>query len=339
MHPDNSQNTIGNAGSSTAQPEDSSHRHLCLDLPGLWSVVLAGGEGTRIRPFIQSWLGRHRPKQYCAFVGTRSLLQHTLDRAARLAPDERTLVVIDRSHRQFAEPQLAGRPSIRLILQPCNRDTAPGIFLPLTYVRQMDAEATAIVYPSDHFVYPEHQYNETVRAAVEEAACHPDRLILLGVTPDSLELEYGWIQPGTGNGSRVMSVKTFVEKPGVAEARAIMEAGALWNTFVLVSRVKLLWQLGWLFFPEMMPLFETLGSVIGTDDEADALNSIYSEMPARNFSSDLLQRAPQHVGVVKLDGVLWSDWGRPERIIESLRKIDREPAFQSPELEEAQATA
>ncbi len=41
---------------------------------GLWSIVLAGGEGERLRPFVERWLGRHRPKQYCAFVGTRSML-------------------------------------------------------------------------------------------------------------------------------------------------------------------------------------------------------------------------------------------------------------------------
>ena len=50
----------------------------------LWSIILAGGEGNRTRPFIEQWLGRHKPKQYCTFVGNRSMLQHTFDRADRL---------------------------------------------------------------------------------------------------------------------------------------------------------------------------------------------------------------------------------------------------------------
>ena len=45
----------------------------------LWSIILAGGEGERTRPFIEQWLGGHKPKQYCTFVGKRSMLQHTLD--------------------------------------------------------------------------------------------------------------------------------------------------------------------------------------------------------------------------------------------------------------------
>ncbi len=46
----------------------------------LWSIILAGGEGERMRPFIRRWLGHHKPKQYCTFVGSRSLFQHTVDR-------------------------------------------------------------------------------------------------------------------------------------------------------------------------------------------------------------------------------------------------------------------
>ena len=36
----------------------------------LWSIILAGGEGTRVSSLIHRWLGRPKPKQYCAFVGT-----------------------------------------------------------------------------------------------------------------------------------------------------------------------------------------------------------------------------------------------------------------------------
>ncbi|HYK90038.1 MAG TPA: sugar phosphate nucleotidyltransferase [Acidobacteriota bacterium] len=317
-------------------------RHPCLEMPGLWSVVLAGGEGNRIRTFIQGWLGRHRPKQYCTFVGTRSLLQHTLDRAGRLVPDERTLVVIDRTHRQIAESQIAGRSSIRLIVQPCNRDTAAGIFLPLTYIRRIDPEATVVIYPSDHFVYPENAYVGAVQVAVEEARCLTNRLLLLGVAPDELELEYGWVRPGPaleGNGGNVRSVEAFIEKPGMAEAKAVMESGALWNTFVLAAKVEWLWQLGWRFFPRMMPLFGTLEKAIGSRREGRILSLIYERMPTLNFSTNFLQRAPEHVGVMKLEGVLWSDWGRPERIVASLQKINRQPAFSLDRMHKARASA
>ncbi len=300
----------------------------CLD--HIWSVVLAGGEGTRIRPAIQDWFGERRPKQYCTFVGTRSLLEHTLSRARRLVPDARTLVVVDKSHANFAEAQLRSRPEIRPIIQPRNCDTAAGVFLPLTYIRRLDPQAIAVLYPSDHFVYPEERFVSTVREAVAGASRLSGYLILLGIEPDCLELDYGWIQPGPairGGGGRIRSVRAFVEKPGYSEIRAAAVCGALWNTFVLVVKIESLWRLGWRFFPETMRLFQTLEGAIGSARETEVLDHIYSVMPSFNFSSALLQRIPERVGVLELHNVLWSDWGRPERVVSSLSMIDKTPSF------------
>src|SRR5688572_33404456 len=128
----------------------------------LWSIVLAGGEGVRLRPLIERWLGGHRPKQYCTFVGTRSLFQHTLDRADLLTRPERKVVLVAAGHRKEACQQLQGRLAARVVLQPLNRDTAPGVFLPLTYVRAANHDATVVIYPSDHFINPEERFMDFV---------------------------------------------------------------------------------------------------------------------------------------------------------------------------------
>src|SRR6266849_939612 len=71
-----------------------------------WGIVLAGGEGRRLREYIRSRFGHERPKQYCVFTGTRSMLRHTIDRAQRLIPRERLLTVINRNHLKYAEEHL-----------------------------------------------------------------------------------------------------------------------------------------------------------------------------------------------------------------------------------------
>lgn len=297
----------------------------------LWSVVLAGGQGERLKPLILSWLGRHRPKQYCTFVGTRSMLQHTLDRAAKLSAPKRIVTVIAQEHRREAWTHFEGRAVGTVLLQPKNRDTAAGIFLPLTYIRSRDPDATVVIYPSDHFVYPESRLTDAVQRAVWAVERLPDRPVLLGVAPDRLELDYGWIQPGqhlaSSGGQQVQTVRAFLEKPTTAQADASLHAGALWNTLVLAAKVEALWKLGWRSFPDMIPLFERLGGAIGTSQEGTILEAIYREMPAWNFSSGFLQRVPEHIAVMEMDGVLWSDWGRPERIVNTLRRIGRQPSF------------
>ncbi len=297
----------------------------------LWSVILAGGEGERVRPLIQRWLGRHRPKQYCTFVGTRSMFQHTLDRAAALTPAPRMVTVISRSHRREAFSQLDGRQAGTVLLQPKNRDTAAGIFLPLTYVKAYDPKARVAIFPSDHFVHPEDWFLETVAAAARAAERLHDRVVLLGVRADSAEPEYGWIRPARflalEGAHPVRAVSAFLEKPTRAEAEEHMARGALWNTLVLTAKVSTLWEMGRRCFPDLVSRFDRLESVIGTSEEGRVLEQTYHDMPALNFSRDLLEHLPECVAVMELRDVLWSDWGKPERIAETIQRIGRKPAF------------
>ncbi|WP_447962686.1 sugar phosphate nucleotidyltransferase [Nitrospira sp. Ecomares 2.1] len=306
---------------------------LSTQVNHLWSVVLAGGEGERTRPFIEQWLGGHKPKQYCTFVGKRSMLQHTLDRADRLVYPEHKVTVIGRNHREFLNEAMEREKSGHVIVQPHNSGTAAGVFLPLTFVRAWDADATVAIFPSDHFVFPEARFVETVRRGIRASHFLQDRLILFGVSPSHPELDYGWINLsevlGWSSGSCIRLAGSFLEKPNIIEGKQAMANGALWNTLVMVGKVATLWKLGWENLPTMMERFERLGTVIGTVHENETLHEIYRDMPVLDFSRELLQRIPKHLGVMEFEEVLWSDWGQPERIVQTLKTLGKEPAFPS----------
>ncbi len=294
-----------------------------------WSIVLAGGEGVRMQPAIKRWLGRTVPKQYCRFVGTRSLFQHTLDRMMRITSPARTVVVVGRGHRE-AWGQIGERDPGMVLVQPRNVDTAPGIFLPLTYIRARDPEGTVVISPSDHFVFPEERFLREALYAVRAAEELTDKVVLLAVRPDGPEPEYGWIKPDRELacfGARpVRAVKTFLEKPEPALARLAYASGALWNTFLMAGKVDKFWNLGLRRLPKMMAHFERLGEVIDTPKEAEVLREIYERMPHLNFSRDLLASAPGETAVMEMKGLWWSDWGSPERIVETLTRLGRSNA-------------
>ena len=96
---------------------------------------------------------------------------------------------------------------------------------------------------------------------------------------------------------------------------------------IVVAKIKTLWQLGCHYCPEVLRHFERLGSAIGTSWEEATLEAIYEVMPSRNFSSDLLTPAAGRTGVIPMEGVMWSDWGRKERIVETLGCIGKLPNF------------
>lgn len=296
----------------------------------LWSLVLAGGEGERTRPFIQRWLGFHMPKQYCRFVGTRSMFQHTIDRADLIAPGSRRVAVIARAHHAEAQKQMKGREDGKLVLQPENRGTAAGVFLPLAYIRAADPDATVVIYPSDHFVSPQEDFAATVQNAVSAAELAPEKVILLGAVPAGAEQDYGWILPqreGSAPATGPQPVRCFLEKPDRDTARAAYEAGGLWNTFILAARAELLWKLGNALMPQITDRIARIQEAIGTSRELQAIDEEYEAMPVRNFSSHLLEQAPESLSVMQLGDVDWSDWGRPERIAETLRRIGKQPLF------------
>lgn len=296
-----------------------------------WTIVLAGGEGTRMQPLVHRWLGVKRPKQYCAFVGSRSMFQHTVDRAALVTDPRRIVAVVARDHRQEILTQLEGRTVGQVIYQPRNCETAAGVFLPLTYIHARAPDATVVIFPSDHFVHPEDRFLKAVRRICDVAQRMPDRLILLGIRPDQPEMEYGWILPGEPLSSTgeepVHRVDSFMEKPTLEQADHALRHGALWNTFVFAARAGLLWKIGTRCFPNLMLRFEQLKRVIGQPQESDVLETIYDDMPTYNLSTTLLQQAAKSAAVIELHDVCWSDWGHPARVAETLRRIGRTPAF------------
>lgn len=309
-------------------------------LKNVWTIILAGGEGRRLSPMISRWIGRHKPKQYCSFVGTRSMFQHTLDRADQISAPERKVIVAGKTHVDEATTQSKGRAPGKIIFQPSNRGTAAGIFVAASYVKARDPNATVVICPSDHFIYPEDLFIKTLRSTAAIATEIKHWLFMLGVKPDRPEPDYGYIFPGASlakmDGHRIYAVQEFLEKPNLTRSAEAISTGALWNTFILVAKVDTLWGIGWQFSPAMMSCFKQYADAIGMDQEDEKLDAIYKTMPSHNFSSGLLRQSCNHLAVVELNDVLWCDWGRPERIVYTLQQIGKEPAF-SPELATAES--
>ncbi|MEW6267798.1 MAG: sugar phosphate nucleotidyltransferase, partial [Thermodesulfobacteriota bacterium] len=156
--------------------------------PELWALVLAGGDGRRLRALTQRLAGRPIPKQYCRIAGDRSMLEATLDRIAPLVPAARTLVIVNRDHLHLARPQLAGLPAENVLVQPCNRDTGPGLLWSVLAVERRAPGALLAVLPSDHFVADGAAFRACVRGAgrrrpagQDRPARHPARGAVVGV--------------------------------------------------------------------------------------------------------------------------------------------------------------
>ena len=158
-----------------------------------WGLILSGGEGARLQPFIAKLFGTAHPKQYCSIVGTRSMLEHTLDRIKLLIPFQQILTIINSDHQEFIQKQLVNQPLETIIVQSCRRDTAMGILLPLLHIHKQDPQAHVAIFPSDQFILEEKKFMQYVSHAFDFSHNHQELIVLLGISSFQVEPEYGWI--------------------------------------------------------------------------------------------------------------------------------------------------
>jgi mannose-1-phosphate guanylyltransferase len=280
----------------------------------LWSIILAAGEGTRLRSLTRALHGEDLPKQFARIEASRSLLQSTVERALAWSVPERIVIVVASEREELARRQLMGYGAVAVISQPRNLGTGPGILLPLAHVVAADPHAKVVILPSDHFVRDEAPFRETIRRARERAE-ERDSLVLLGAEPDMPDPQYGWIVPRREQ--NITYVDCFEEKPNESAAQRLLDKGALWNTFVLVASARHLWRLGQAHLPEQSEALALCVHEHNVQEQA-LVDEIYAHMPAGDFSRDVLQHA-KGLEVVSLPECGWSDWGTPERVLASLR--------------------
>lgn len=293
------------------------------------SIVLAAGNGKRMEDFIFQYYGSNHPKQFIAFTGKRSMVQQTLWRTEKLTPREKILVVVDPKHHHIIKEQLNDRPQGTLIFQPMNRETAPGILLPLSYIYKENPDSTVAVFPSDHFILQEDRFMEYVALAKWVSQLYPDKIVLLGMEPNTPEGEYGWIQPGSSipelDGFGVHSVVRFHEKPDPLSAARFYKNRYLWNTLVMVTQCSTLWKIAKEILPHTHRHFEKIVKVLKTPEEQNFIQREYEVMEPANISHHILEKSPSQLLVINVRDVFWSDWGNGNRVLETLRKIGRIP--------------
>jgi mannose-1-phosphate guanylyltransferase len=298
-----------------------------------WAVILAGGSGTRLQSLTRTLFGEGasgegRPKQFCTLFGDNTLLGHTQTRIASVVPAERTLYVVMKSHAPYYDQQLAGVSSERILAQPVDRGTTAAIAYSLARIAARSPDAIAGFFPADHYFADEEAFTGALDRAYLLADLHDDEILLLGAQPEHPEVEYGWIEPGALLDHSIFRVSRFWEKPSAELASGLLERGCLWNTFVMIGRVRTFLEALKESVPTVFRAFQPLlekNSAELPGRAHDLVGKAYTGVSSGDFSKQVLSALPDRLAVLRLDNVGWSDLGTPERLMETWSRFGLKP--------------
>ena len=200
---------------------------------------MAGGSGTRFWPRSRRLL----PKQLLPVLGSRSLLQETVERLRGLVPPSQILIVTHQDHASAVRRQLPTLPRRNILSEPIARNTAPCLALAALEIERRAPGATFVSVPADHAIADAREFRATLLEALAWAAAEPVA-VTIGIRPTAPETGYGYIQLGSRLAGRTARVRAFVEKPNTARARKFVSSGTyLWNSGMFAWRTATILEL------------------------------------------------------------------------------------------------
>lgn len=128
----------------------------------MYSVILAGGSGTRLRPLSTAT----KPKQFMSLYGTSTLLQETTKRLLDFSDADHIAISTNYAYENQVTEDLTSMNIRNIIVEPDKRNTAPAIALIIKRLEEKKSISDTdlvLICPSDHAIHPTHRFAQYVK--------------------------------------------------------------------------------------------------------------------------------------------------------------------------------
>ncbi len=278
-----------------------------------WCILLASRENVQLSA-ITTHERRAAPRQPA--MTTRDPLAQTLRRAATVASRDKIGAVIARSAERRRLSAFKDLAVGNIFVQPKHQGTAYEVLLALLQLEGRVPSTTPIVFlPSDHVVSDEEVMTRSLVSMVEWISDAPRLVYLLGAVPEGPHDQLGYVVPWHDALQMPSSVYEFVETPDVRQARKLINAGGLWNTFIFGGNVFSILELFRPRFDATITALRTaLQANLSDPVEPRALDAIYDRLTPVDFSRDLLAKQVHSLNVLRLPRCGWWPLKSPKRV-------------------------
>lgn len=210
-----------------------------------FAVILAGGAGERFWPLSR----QQRPKQLLHLTDPdRSMIAEAVERLTPLVPRERIYVITSLALVPVIRAAGVGVPDTNVVGEPCKRNTSGALLYIAAHILAAHPGltpelASVAVVTADHKIGAPDKFVSAVDAALQAAEQEP-ALVICGITPDSPETGFGYVQTGSvsslsDDNHAFFSVKAFHEKPSREKAEEFLSQGDYyWNSGMFFWRLS-----------------------------------------------------------------------------------------------------
>lgn len=267
------------------------------------TFIIAGGSGERFWP-----MSRLRsPKHLVRLLSDTTLLAETVERAP--TPDgSRLFILTNAAQIEPIRAALPDFPAERVIGEPAKRDTAPAAALATAIAYASDPSSMVALLPADAKIYDTAAFRKNFADAVDYAG-REEAILTIGIPPSFPSTGFGYLHLGEGlatgpNGSEVLAVREFVEKPDLERAKEYVESGDYaWNAGMFVWRAELFLKEARTHAPELAAFIEHFPK----EHPEAYLEEKFPELPKISVDYAIMERAARVCAVrAEFD---WDDVG------------------------------
>ncbi len=286
-------------------------------MTAIYSVILAGGAGSRLWPLSRETY----PKQMFKLNDDYTLFQKTFLRVASLIDDKNIITATNIKHSSSIKEQLkelkekfCRKSDYKVLTEPLIKNTAPALFLASKYIENISysgSDTIILAVPSDHFIPDRLEFAKLIEKGIKLAK--QGYIVSFSQKSDKPDENFGCmkvrknpkiyeIEPDA------LKVVSFIEKP---DSKNDLKGKIYINTGLYMFSVKT-------YFNEVKKYIPEIYELMKTEEITNTIPSVsmnvYSKMPEISVDYAIMEKTKQLI-TIPFDTV-WKDIGSWDAVYE-----------------------
>ncbi len=276
-------------------------------MSNLSGVIMAGGSGKRFWPLSRQKM----PKQFLSFFESKSLIEVTIERMAKIVGSENVFIVMGKSQIPIFQKIVPSFPDKNLIPEPCARDTAAAIGYSAVVISKLRPGSTIITAPADHLIDDGESFQNIIKTSAKLAK-NTGCLLTIGIKPTYPATGYGYIEKGekiSGEDSiNAFEVKSFREKPPEKIADSYLRTGKFfWNGGIFIWQPSVILEEISNYLPELHKKLMDIRLALNYENWYKHAEEVFPKIPKISIDFGVLEKS-KNILMVKGD-FFWDDIG------------------------------